>query len=123
MEFDDRQSIYLQIVDYVVDGILKGDYREGERIPSVRELAIDTEVNPNTVVRSYAELQDREIIHNRRGIGYFVSEGAKERIRREKTRQLLQEEVPRLVALIRTVGMSAAELADAIKTYEEEHRT
>ncbi len=121
MEFDDRQSIYLQIVDYIGEGILKGRFPEGERIPSVREMAMDTQVNPNTVMRSYAALQDRGIIHNQRGIGYFVSEGAYHRIRDEKVRDLLEQEVPRLVESLRILDIQVDEIVRAIKKeYQEQ---
>ncbi|MFP4431401.1 MAG: GntR family transcriptional regulator [Spirochaetaceae bacterium] len=121
MEFDDRQSIYLQIVDYIGEGILKGRFTEGERIPSVREMAMDTQVNPNTVMRSYAALQDRGIIHNQRGIGYFVSEGAYRRIRDEKVRDLIEQEVPRLVESLRILDIQVDEIVRAIKKeYQEQ---
>jgi DNA-binding transcriptional regulator YhcF (GntR family) len=119
MEFDERQSIYLQIVDYISEGILKGRYQEGERIPSVREMAMDTEVNPNTVMRSYAELQERGIIQNQRGIGYFVSEGAYDQIREEKVRRLLGEEVPRIVEAVRVLEIPLQEL---VRTIEENYQ-
>jgi GntR family transcriptional regulator len=121
MEFDDRQSIYLQIVDYIGEGILKGRFSEGERIPSVREMAMDTQVNPNTVMRSYAALQERGIIHNQRGIGYFVCEGARRQIRDEKVEELLRQEVPRLVESLRILDIRVDEIVRAIeKEYQEQ---
>lgn len=121
MEFDERHSIYLQIVEYISEGILRGRYQEGERVPSVREMAMDTEVNPNTVMRSYAELQERGIIQNQRGIGYFVSEGAYDQIRDEKVRRLLGEEVPRIVEAVRVLDISLQELLRTIeKNYQEQ---
>ena len=80
MKFKESKSIYLQIADRICDEILQGQYTEEERIPSVREYAATVEVNANTVVRTYDYLQGQEIIHNKRGIGYFVSAGAKDRI-------------------------------------------
>lgn len=79
MKFKESKSIYLQIADRICDEILQGQYTEEERIPSVREYAATVEVNANTVVRTYDYLQGQEIIHNKRGIGYFVSAGAKDR--------------------------------------------
>ena len=72
MKFKESKSIYLQIADRICDEILQGQYTEEERIPSVREYAATVEVNANTVVRTYDYLQGQEIIHNKRGIGYFV---------------------------------------------------
>lgn len=80
MKFKESKSIYLQIADRINDEILQGQYAEEGRIPSVREYAATVEVNANTVVRTYDYLQGQEIIYNKRGIGYFVSAGAKDRI-------------------------------------------
>ena len=76
MEFLDNQPIYLQIVDSIYESILRKEWSEGERIPSVREFAVSLEVNPNTVQRSYSYLQQKGIILNKRGIGYYILEGA-----------------------------------------------
>lgn len=80
MDFRDNRPIYLQIADKICDEIITGKCPENERIPSVREYASDLGVNANTVVRSYDYLQTLEIIFMRRGIGYFVSEKATEKI-------------------------------------------
>ena len=74
MEFRDKQAIYLQIADHFCENILLEKWKPGDRIPSVREMAVNMEVNPNTVMRTFTYLQDKEIIFNKRGIGYFVSE-------------------------------------------------
>ena len=76
MEFKDNKPIYLQIVDLCFRKIIKREWREEERIPSVRELSVSLEVNPNTVMRSYDYLQSEEIIYSKRGMGYFVKAGA-----------------------------------------------
>jgi DNA-binding transcriptional regulator YhcF (GntR family) len=76
MDFKEAKPIYMQIVDKICGEILGGKYPENERIPSVREYAASLEVNANTVARSYDFLQTKEVIYNKRGIGYFVSEGA-----------------------------------------------
>lgn len=72
MNFKESKAIYLQIADRICDEVLLGQYREEERIPSVREYAAVVEVNANTVMRSYDYLQSQEVIYNKRGIGYFV---------------------------------------------------
>ena len=76
MDFKETQAIYLQIVDLVCDNIMTGKWKAGERVPSVRELGVQLEVNPNTVMRAYDCLQDKQIIYNKRGVGYCVEEGA-----------------------------------------------
>ncbi|MBU3914403.1 GntR family transcriptional regulator [bacterium] len=76
MEFNKDKAIFLQIADSLFEAILAGKWREESRIPSVRDMAISMEVNPNTIIRTYAYLQEKEIIYNRRGIGYFVASKA-----------------------------------------------
>ena len=80
MNFKDNKAIYLQIAERICDEILLSNFKEEERIPSVREYAVFVEVNSNTVMRSFEHLQSQEIIYNKRGIGYFVSEGARKKI-------------------------------------------
>lgn len=79
MHFENSsQAIYLQIVEYVCEQIIIGDWPVGEKIPSVRELGVALEVNPNTVMRSYEVLKNEQIIFDKRGIGNFVDpKGAK----------------------------------------------
>ena len=78
MNFKESKAIYLQIADRICDEILLGQFGEEERIPSVREYAAIVEVNANTVMRSFDYLQSQNIIYNKRGIGYFVSTGARQ---------------------------------------------
>lgn len=80
MNFKESKAIYLQIADRICDEVLLGQYQEEERIPSVREYAAVVEVNANTVMRSYDYLQTQGVIYNKRGIGYFVSVGARKLI-------------------------------------------
>ncbi|MDD4292288.1 MAG: GntR family transcriptional regulator, partial [Bacteroidales bacterium] len=77
MEFNEHKPIYLQISDTICDKILGEEWREEERIPSVRELGITLGVNPNTIMRTYDHLQSVEIIYNKRGVGYYITTGAK----------------------------------------------
>jgi len=76
-----NQSIFIQIADRICDRVLSGAYRPDDRIPSVRELSTEMEVNPNTVMRSFERLQNHGIIYNKRGIGYFISPEARPKIR------------------------------------------
>ena len=87
MDFNENKTIYLQIADLICENILTGKWREESRIPSVREIAVDLEVNPNTAVRAYNFLQEKDIIYNKRGIGYFVSHDGF-----DKTLQLQKDE-------------------------------
>lgn len=90
MNFKESRPIYLQIAERIMDEILQNVYEESDRIPSVREYAAEVEVNANTVARSFDYLQTREIIFNKRGIGYFVANGAKDTIRTLRKRNLLR---------------------------------
>jgi DNA-binding transcriptional regulator YhcF (GntR family) len=96
MEFGSNQAIYLQIVDYMCDNILSGKWPEGERIPAIREIAVNLEVNPNTVMRSYAYLQEKNIIYNQRGIGYFVADEGVKATRQIKRVDFVQNILPRV---------------------------
>lgn len=80
MEFRENQAIYIQIAEYVCEQILLKKWNLGEKIVSIRELAISMQVTPNTVQRAYDFLQQREIITNKRGIGYFTDTDALNRI-------------------------------------------
>ena len=80
MTFSNDKPIYLQMVDRLCDEILSGVYQDDDRIPSVREYAVLLEVNTNTAVKAYEQLAREEIIYNKRGLGYFVTPGAKKQI-------------------------------------------
>ena len=111
MEFREPKGIYQQIADRIGERILRGDWRAGERIPSIRELAVELGVNPNTVTRSFQALVDRRIINNRRGRGYFVSRNASERLSSAMKDAFLREELPRIARTMRFLGIGMDELA------------
>ena len=108
--FSSPKGIYQQIADQMRNRILAGEWHEGERIPSVRELAAGVGVNPNTVTKSYQALLDRDIIENQRGLGYFVAADAKRRILDQMREEFVRDELPRIVRTMRVLGMSPAEL-------------
>jgi DNA-binding transcriptional regulator YhcF (GntR family) len=121
MEFKETQAIYLQIGDYLCDRILQGRWKESERIPSVRELGAMLEVNPNTVMRTYDFLQDREIIFNKRGIGYFVSNDARPNIIRYRKKQFLEEDLPQIFKNMTLMGMTFKDLENEYNKYPKEN--
>ncbi len=82
MKFRDDQPIWQQICDEMNRAIATGRWCEEARIPSVRDLAVELEVNPNTVMRAYERLTANDLIYNRRGLGYFVARGAQPLARR-----------------------------------------
>ena len=93
MEFNENKAIYLQIADIVCENILTGKWVEDERIPSVREIAIELEVNPNTAVRAYTFLQEKNIIYIKRGIGYFVTQNGYAVTLELKKEEFLHEDI------------------------------
>ncbi|MFP4112992.1 MAG: GntR family transcriptional regulator [Spirochaetota bacterium] len=119
MEFVETQAIYQQVADHVCEMILRGTWPEGERIPSVRELAMELQVNANTVNKGYTYLQDRDLIHNRRGIGYFVGDDAVDRARRLKREEFFTEDVPRLFKTMDLLGISIDEIAERYRSHEK----
>lgn len=119
MKFKETKSIYQQIADRLCDEILQGSYHEEERIPSVREYAATVEVNANTVVRSYDQLQGQEIIYNKRGIGYFVAVGAVERIKQLRRTTFLSDELPEFFGSLATLDISIEEIEKLYKEWRE----
>ena len=123
MNFKDSKGIYLQIADRICDEVLLGKYHEEVRIPSVREYVAMVEVNANTVMRSFEHLQSQGVIYNKRGIGYFVSTGAKEKILALRKEYFLKEETEYFFRQVYTMGFSAEELknmyCEYIKNKEE----
>ena len=119
MEFKETQAIYLQIGDYISEQILLGRWNEGERIPSVRELGVELQVNPNTVVRTYEFLQNNDIIFNKRGVGYFVSDDATVKIKDLRKKQFLEQELPQFFKTLELLGMSYDEITVRYNSYKK----
>lgn len=94
MEFKETPAIYIQIAEYVCEQILLKKWKLGDKIISIRDLAVTMEVNPNTVQRAYDFLQQRDIITNKRGIGYFIEDDAMERILSFRREQFIENELP-----------------------------
>lgn len=117
MNFKDSKAIYLQIADRICDEILLGQYKEEERIPSVREYAAIVEVNANTTMRSYEYLQSQEIIFNKRGIGYFVSPGATKLILSLRRETFLKEELEYFFKQLYTLDIPMGEIGKMYKEY------
>ena len=96
MEFKQKRTIYQQIAESICEKIMCEEFIEEGKIPSIRSLAIDLQVNPNTVQRTYEFLQQEEIIFTQRGLGYFVSKGAKSKIKKTRINDFLKLELPLL---------------------------
>ena len=94
MEFKENPAIYIQIAEYVCEQILLKKWKLGDKIISIRDLAVNMEVNPNTVQRAYDFLQQRDIITNKRGVGYFIEDDAMDRILSFRREQFIENELP-----------------------------
>lgn len=116
MEFKEKKAIYAQIADYFNENILQKRWREDDRIPSVREMAVEMEVNPNTVQRAYSLLQDEGIIQNRRGVGYFVSEQAYRTVKKMKREEFMDEVLP---DFFRNLALLDIDFSELRKLYDD----
>jgi DNA-binding transcriptional regulator YhcF (GntR family) len=110
MEFNGNKSIYIQICDEICERILTGELEPDMRIPSVREYGAEIGVNPNTVMRSYEKLTSENIIYNRRGIGYFISQDAKQIVLQTMKKDFLENEMPQIIKKMHLLGISMEEL-------------
>ena len=120
MNFNTNQSIFIQIADRICDRVLSGNYQADERIPSVRELAVEMEVNPNTAMRSFERLQSHNIIYNKRGIGYFISGDANEKIREMRQSQFVEEVLPSVFKEMQLLGVGVEELIKAYESFNKQ---
>ena len=120
MIYQNERAIYVKIADRLCDDILSGKYKEEERVPSIRELAAEYEVNTNTVLRTFDILQRDEIIYQRRGIGVFVSPGARHKIRIARKREFREHELPEFLRRLRLLGLT---IDDVVKACNEEKET
>ena len=109
-EWNDNQPIYRQLRDRVVALILDGALQDGDPLPSVRAVAAEYRINPLTVLKSYQELADEQLVEKRRGLGMFVSPDAREQLLRGERQRFLTERWPRIFATIRRLGLTAQEL-------------
>lgn len=120
MDFNKNQPIYLQIADYINENILMENWNEGDRIQSVRDLSAKLQVNPNTVMRTFSHLQNEGILFNQRGIGYFICEGAIDKIRSFKKEHFVEVELPEVFRTGKLLGISPEELCQFYSEYNEE---
>jgi GntR family transcriptional regulator len=125
-EWNDNLPIYRQLRDRVVAMILEGVLKEGDPLPSVRNVSAEYRVNPLTVLKSYQELVDEKLVESRRGLGMFVNQGAREMLLQRERKNFLKERWPEIYATIQRLGLKPEELLDGggkrppAKTKEEE---
>lgn len=116
-DFKQDRAIYLQMAERICDEILAGKYNADDRIPSVRELAVLLEVNTNTVVKTYDLLLQWGIIYTRRGLGYFVTENALQKIRQTKGEKFMNENLPELFQQMELLDIPIETVVDKWKEF------
>jgi len=112
-EWNDGQPIYRQLRDRVVALILDGVLKEGDPLPSVRNVAAEYRINPLTVLKGYQELVDEQLVEKKRGLGMFIKPGARELLLEGERRKFLTEQWPRVSATIQRLGLTPEELLEA----------
>jgi GntR family transcriptional regulator len=113
--WNDSQPIYRQLRDRVVAMILEGVLKDGDALPSVRNVAAEYQLNPLTVLKGYQQLVDEQLVEKRRGRGMFVTEGARRMLMKDERQKFLEDEWPKVVATINRLGLKAADLLEAAK--------
>lgn len=117
MVFVEGKPIYVQIAERLCDEILSSSYKEGERVPGVREYSSLLEVNVNTTVKAYDLLAQRDIIFTKRGMGYFVAEGAPEIIRSERKKQFTHLFLPQMFQQMNILGITMKDIEEEWQEY------
>ena len=112
-EWNDSQPIYRQLRDRVVAMLLDGVLKEGDPLPSVRNVAAEYRINPLTVLKGYQELVDEQLVESKRGLGMFIRDGARSLLLQSERQKFLAEEWPRVTATIQRLGLTPKELLDA----------
>jgi GntR family transcriptional regulator len=121
-DWNDAQPIYRQLRDRVVAMILDGVLNEGDPLPSVRNVAAETRINPLTVLKAYQQLADEQLVEKRRGLGLFVNAGARAALLRAERKRFLTQEWPKVHATIQRLGLSPGQLLEAATNRESVSR-
>ena len=122
MDFDNSKPIYLQIAEVFYENILEKKWKEEERIPSVREIAMLVEVNPNTAIRAFNHLQDLGVIYNKRGIGYFVANEGYAKVMEIKRKEFMEHTLPDVFRKMNMMNIPLEELINAFKQENHEKK-
>lgn len=113
--WDDSQPIYQQLRERTIARILSGELAEGEPLPSVRQIALEMQINPITVSKAYQMLVDDELVEKRRGLGMFVVDGARQRLLASEREHFLQQEWPQLLQRIHNLGIDLQHLQSLLQ--------
>lgn len=116
MNFKPNYPIYLQVADFICEKVLKNEWRDGDKLPALKDLAVTTSVNPNTVIKGLGYLVDNNILSTQRGVGYFLTENARNITLDLKRRQFIEEVLPGVFDSMDLLGIGLYDLA---QIYEE----
>ncbi|MFT6276370.1 MAG: GntR family transcriptional regulator [Halioglobus sp.] len=114
IEWNDKQPIYRQLKDMVVERIMDGSFAEGDAVPSVRQVATDYQINHLTVGKAYQELVELDLLEKRRGLGMFVTEGARKSLTHNEQQHFLDEELPAFADRIKILGIDMASVVQKL---------
>lgn len=115
MEFQSTKGIFLQIADNLCHQILEGQLKPGDRVPSIRDLAAEFEVNRNTVMRTYAILHESGIFDNKRGVGFFISQDAITLVRSNEKKNFFERELPGFIQKVKLLKLTSSDLSDLLQ--------
>jgi DNA-binding transcriptional regulator YhcF (GntR family) len=121
INFKEKEAIYIQIAEYVTERISLGKWLAEEKIPSVRDLAGELQVNPNTVMRAYEYLQNQDIIFNKRGLGLFVNSNAIEKINGLRKDRFLQQELPTFFKSLYLLNIDLEDIKNRYEIFKQEN--
>jgi DNA-binding transcriptional regulator YhcF (GntR family) len=117
MNFKPNYPIYLQVADFICEKVLTQVWRDGDKLPAVKDVAVLTSVNPNTVIKALTWLQDNGILTTQRGIGYFLTEGAAAKTLALKRQQFIEDDLPDVFASMQLLGLGLDELGTLYRTH------
>ena len=120
MIWNDSQPIYRQLREKIIDLIISGSFKEGEALPSVRQVSSDYQINHITVSKAYQELVDMGLVEARRGMGMYVVQGAQQKLHSIEKEKFISTEVPALLLRMRQLGVSKKELIAALQAAQGE---
>lgn len=120
MNFSPSYPIYRQVADFICEKVLIAVWRDGDRLPAVKDLAVMASVNPNTVIKALTWLQDNDILTTRRGVGYFLTEGAASKTLALKRREFIEEDLPGVFASMKLLGLDLDALATLYQKYRKQ---
>ena len=119
VEWNDKQAIYKQLRDMVVERIMDGSFPEGEAVPSVRQVASDYQINHLTVGKAYQELVEAALLEKRRGLGMFVTPGARQSLIHNEQHSFINDEIPAFAERIKILGLDMEDVVEQLFTVGE----